>query len=544
MALKVGELYTVLKMDSSKFNRGIKELESEMKELQGRANDLRIKLAGVAPDSVDASRFNGELREVQERMNTVQGASQAMREELAKSPPTLDKLGSTLTKSVTLPLIAAAGAAFQFAKAQAAWAEQLGNLSASTGLSAEALQKWKFVAENSGLSFDAFARSLTILQKRIRDSMKDGSAVSEVFKTLGISVKDAGGNIRGMNDLLPEIIERLRNVKNPVERNALAMELFGRAVQDITPFLRMSNEELEAYFKQAAESGNVLSNDTVRKLQDFNYKLYELTAKMKGFFLTLMEGFLALPDPAQKAVLALLGLAAVAGPLLKLVAVLEQVRNATILAGIAARVSAINFTALWAAITGPVAIVIAVIAAVAAAAWLIYKNWDRIKSFFADMWEAVKIGTRAFLQFLYDAFIRYNLLTVLKNNWSGIVDFVSNLWNAVYDITIGRFGRMFRWLTDKINAIAAAFRNLYDDVVGHSSVPDLIDGIEKQFGRLGGKAMAVPVQTATGRAAAQFAGMGSPLGGNAGGVHARQIEILLMAQLSELKRLNAPKVYS
>jgi len=48
-----------------------------------------------------------------------------------------------------------------------------------------------------------------------------------------------------------------------------------------------------------------------------------------------------------------------------------------------------GFTILWGAIMGPVGIVIAAVAAVAAAAYLIYKNWEPIKEFFSNLWKSV-----------------------------------------------------------------------------------------------------------------------------------------------------------
>lgn len=48
--------------------------------------------------------------------------------------------------------------------------------------------------------------------------------------------------------------------------------------------------------------------------------------------------------------------------------------------------------AMWEAITGPVGIVIAIIAAVIAAGVLLYKNWDKVRYYGLQVWGALKIG--------------------------------------------------------------------------------------------------------------------------------------------------------
>lgn len=68
--------------------------------------------------------------------------------------------------------------------------------------------------------------------------------------------------------------------------------------------------------------------------------------------------------------------------------------------------------------SGPIGWIILIIMAIATAAFLIIKNWDKIKAFFKKLWDAV-VG------------IFKSAWEWIKGIWSGITGFFSNLWNGI-----------------------------------------------------------------------------------------------------------------
>lgn len=58
-----------------------------------------------------------------------------------------------------------------------------------------------------------------------------------------------------------------------------------------------------------------------------------------------------------------------------------------------------------------------------------------------------------------------------------------------------RFGELVDWVGGKVGEVVGFFRDAWDAVVGHSYVPDMVDGIEHHFGRLDG-AMVDPARAA------------------------------------------------
>lgn len=75
-----------------------------------------------------------------------------------------------------------------------------------------------------------------------------------------------------------------------------------------------------------------------------------------------------------------------------------------------------------------------------------------------------------------------------------------------------KLGSPIQWVNDKVQSINDTFFQLYDDVVGHSYVPDMVDEIGNQFDRLD-KVMVKPTIEATKKVSGEFKSMMSGVGG-------------------------------
>lgn len=87
--------------------------------------------------------------------------------------------------------------------------DPLVQLSRETGIAASRLQELGFIASVSGSSFDAMTASLIGLEQKIGEASIRGS---EDFARLGISVRDANGNIKSADQVLEEVGRRFRSL--------------------------------------------------------------------------------------------------------------------------------------------------------------------------------------------------------------------------------------------------------------------------------------------------------------------------------------------
>ena len=131
------------------------------------------------------------------------------------------------------------------------FAEQMHNLSASSGLTTTQLQKLRYVTAVVGVDFEAFIKSTVWFQRRLMSVEQGTGLAAKVFKDLHMRIYDTNHQLRPMSEMFPEVISRLQQMANHTQRNAYATQLFGRSLQAMAPILNMTPKLLAEYMKQA-----------------------------------------------------------------------------------------------------------------------------------------------------------------------------------------------------------------------------------------------------------------------------------------------------
>ena len=126
------------------------------------------------------------------------------------------------------------------------------------------------------------------------------------------------------------------------------------------------------------------------------------------------------------------------------------------------------------------------------------KIFGAVKEWLGDklgkLWGTIKTGAVAAFEFYWT--LPGRMIAVARQLYDGVKLWVQDKLGAVWD-----------WLMTKIDAVKKKFFGLYDAVVGHSYVPDMVDGIASHFGRLQ-SVMVNPAEDAITRTNAAFAAMG------------------------------------
>lgn len=155
-----------------------------------------------------------------------------------------------------------------------------------TSMSTDAVQAWSYASERLDVSFDTVKGSLKDLtsnMKSYRDAMDEGEVNDQVkaFQALGITVYDANGEFRNANDVFYETIDALGQVQNSTERDALAMSVLGESAQELNPFIKEGSASLKEYAAEAANTGYIMSTETLESLQAVDDAQQELLATQK-----------------------------------------------------------------------------------------------------------------------------------------------------------------------------------------------------------------------------------------------------------------------
>ena len=179
-----------------------------------------------------------------------------------------------------------------FTREGARYSDEVATMASKTGLAVEEIQRLMYISELVDVSVETMTGSMTKLEKSMASAASGSGATAEQFQKLGIAVKNQDGSYRDLNTVFNEVIDSLRNIKDPVERDTTAMALLGKSAKELNPLINKSKDELDKFTKAAEESGYILSSDVINQYSAFDDSLHMLDngleAVERGFGLILL----------------------------------------------------------------------------------------------------------------------------------------------------------------------------------------------------------------------------------------------------------------
>jgi len=145
-----------------------------------------------------------------------------------------------------------------------------------TGMSVESLQAYSYAADLVDVSLDTLTGSMAKNVKSMANAADGSAKYADAYAQLGVSVTDANGNLRDSEEVYWEVIDALGGISNETERDALAMQLFGKSAQDLNPLIAQGSEGIAALTDEAKRMGAVLSEETIAKLGAFDDSVQRL----------------------------------------------------------------------------------------------------------------------------------------------------------------------------------------------------------------------------------------------------------------------------
>jgi ribosomal protein L12E/L44/L45/RPP1/RPP2 len=166
-------------------------------------------------------------------------------------------------------------------------ADRLDELSSRLGISTEQLSAWGYAAKLSGNDLESLTGSIQKFSKTVASAADANSRQAELFASLGINVKDAAGNLRDVEELLPEVADRFKQLNNDTTEAALAQELFGRSGAELLEFLNRGSDGLRELGDEAKNLGAIIDGDTAKAAAAFNDELDKLRFTTNGYFTSI-----------------------------------------------------------------------------------------------------------------------------------------------------------------------------------------------------------------------------------------------------------------
>ena len=160
------------------------------------------------------------------------------------------------------------------------------DLAGQIGLTSEAFTKLSYAAKLSGIDQDALATSLEQMQKRLGEVATTGAGpAADALKRFGLDAKNLA--MSGAEKSLDATLEVLRNIQNPAERAAVAMDLFGKSGIKMISLAGAGASGLKEMGAEASKVGFALSAIDSAKVEEADDALDKMGMAVQGVWNTL-----------------------------------------------------------------------------------------------------------------------------------------------------------------------------------------------------------------------------------------------------------------
>lgn len=148
----------------------------------------------------------------------------------------------------------------------AEYADNIITMSQVTGIATDKLQAYQYMANLTDTSVETITGAMTKLTRNMNSARSGTKATAEAFGALGVEIQKSDGTLRDNDEVFGEIIDKLGAMEEGAERDAIAMQIFGKSAQDLNPLIKQGSEGIAELTKEAEKVGAVLSEKDLATL--------------------------------------------------------------------------------------------------------------------------------------------------------------------------------------------------------------------------------------------------------------------------------------
>lgn len=166
------------------------------------------------------------------------------------------------------------------------YGKALDDLSKQLGITVEDLQAYQKLARDSGVETTTLSSAFGQFASNLGRAQQGSVEQSKVFKALGIDIKD----FSSAGDALPTVIDRISQLKDPLQRAAIETRLFGEEGRKLDPLLSGGAAQVSALARSLQETGKALSQKEIQELDQTAQKLGEVKNQLQVDFARIVSG--------------------------------------------------------------------------------------------------------------------------------------------------------------------------------------------------------------------------------------------------------------
>ena len=334
---KQSKLNDILGQTKKKLQTQNQELEHAKKAVQvgdmSKEEFNKLK-RNVQYTEAELAKMNGQLDKTQVKIKQLSNANFEK----------IGKLGSTLTKSVTVPILGAVSALTAFSIKNAYASDEIGDTAEKLGLSAEQMQEWNHSATILGVSTERMEKAFMKVNGILGDiATGNGDKYADSLALIGLTLDDLEG--KNADQAFALIRDALSEVEDEAIRVGVANDLLSeRVAADIIPVLTQEAATINDLRNEAQELG-IVTNEQAAQAGEFTDALdrtkqavsslgvdlastllpvlQTLIIKVKDNIIPTLKDWIAkwnsLDSRTKKIIVTLTGLVAAVGPVLSII---------------------------------------------------------------------------------------------------------------------------------------------------------------------------------------------------------------------------------
>jgi hypothetical protein len=190
-----------------------------------------------------------------------------------------------------LTAVLAGGAAFkEVVSASNAWNGEAKKLSVTLGVTTQQASVMMVAMRHLGVDSDLMTTASSKLSKQVITN-------SDAFAKLGVKVKDTNGQYRPMTEIMANVNDKLKEIKNPIEQNNVGLQVYGKSWAELRGTLKLTSDEIEKARGKAETLGLIVGPEGVAQTKQYKETMNDMKLVMTS--LEVQLGATVLPTLVQ-----------------------------------------------------------------------------------------------------------------------------------------------------------------------------------------------------------------------------------------------------
>jgi len=223
---------------------------------------------------------------------------------VTKGLKVMGSAAATTTKGVAgvgLAATATAGALALIVDKSFQAIDAIGKTSTQTGIATNTLQAFHLAARESGTTVDGANTALIKFARSVGDAQRGLKTQADIFKDLGVNIRNADGSMKSFDQILEETADGIAGLSDQTAKATALANLFGRQGIVLTGAINdLSERGLVKFIKRAEDLGIVLSDNVIRRTEEFNDAVGVIKMQIGAFVNSVTTSFLPAFENAQK----------------------------------------------------------------------------------------------------------------------------------------------------------------------------------------------------------------------------------------------------